>query len=320
MFAGHTDVVPSGPPDQWDTPPFEPTVENGVLYGRGAADMKSSLAAMVVALESLADDGFELNGTMSLLVTSDEEGDAVHGTRHAISVLTEENVRPDYCVIGEPSSSARLGDVVRCGRRGSLNGTLVVKGIQGHVAYPREADNPIHGVLAALQELTTTAWDSGNDYYPPTSLQCSNISAGTGATNVIPGQIEVWFNLRFNTEHTAESLQNEIASILDRHGLDYAIDWTLSGDPFLTKDGTLTTIVREVIREVSGLTTELSTDGGTSDGRFISPWGVPGDARVEVVELGPVNATIHKINEQIAVADLAPLAMLYRRIVERTLA
>jgi len=315
MFAGHTDVVPTGPAEHWATPPFTPTVIDGHLYGRGAADMKASLAAMVVAAEQALATQSHLPGTLSLLITSDEEGDAIDGTRYAIEVLKARGVQPDFCVVGEPSSTAQLGDVVRCGRRGSLNGNLIVHGVQGHVAYPADAVNPIHEVLAALDELAHIEWDNGNEYYPPTSLQISNIHAGTGASNVVPGSLQAQFNLRFSTEQTSQGLQRAIEHLLDRHGLTYDITWRLSGDPFITPSGALTDAVSRAIEAESGRLPQLSTSGGTSDGRFIAPWGNPGASTVEVVELGPVNATIHKIDENVAVADLEPLARIYARII-----
>ena len=315
MFAGHTDVVPPGPLEQWQTPPFEPTVKNGQLYGRGAADMKSSLAAMIVAVEDATAHAEHNNGTLSFLITSDEEGVATYGTRHAIDVLAKEGIRPDYCVVGEPSSSEQLGDVVRSGRRGSLNAKLKVIGTQGHVAYPQDANNPIHNVLTALSAMTTKEWDLGNDFYPPTSFQISNINGGTGATNVIPGELEIDFNFRFNTEQTATGLSASVEEILHSYGVTYEIKWQLSGEPFLTLPGALTEAVTQAIKAETGLTTELSTSGGTSDGRFISPWDKPGSGQVEVVELGPLNATIHKIDECVAVDDLMPLARIYQQII-----
>lgn len=323
MFAGHTDVVPTGPTEQWATPPFTPTVRDGYLYGRGASDMKSSLAAMIVAVENAvanaAQQGGELPGTLSFLITSDEEGEAIHGTQYAIEVLKQRGICPDYCVVGEPSSSATLGDVVRCGRRGSLNGDLTIHGVQGHVAYPQDARNPIHEAFAALSELTAKQWDAGNQYYPPTSLQISNINAGTGATNVIPGSLHVQFNLRFSTEQTSDGLIQAIEEIFRRHQLEFELNWHLSGQPFLTQHGTLTTAVTNAIKAEAGIRTELSTSGGTSDGRFISPWGTPGSHQVEVVELGPNNATIHKIDERVPLTELEPLARIYRRIIEHIL-
>lgn len=319
MFAGHTDVVPSGPPEEWNSPPFEPTIEDGMLYGRGAADMKSSLAAMIYAIDSFLEKHPNPLGTLSFLITSDEEGDAVHGTRHAIRELASRGIRPDYCVIGEPSSSKRLGDVVRCGRRGSLNGKVTVNGVQGHVAYPESVVNPIHRAAPALAALANEVWDTGNDYYPPSSLQISNIQAGTGATNVVPGELTALFNIRFNTEQTEAGLRSRIEDIFSQHGLQTEFQWQLSGPPFLTVHGKLTAAVQAAIKEETGLETELSTSGGTSDGRFISPWDGSGEARVEVVELGPINATIHKINECVAINDLAPLAKIYEGIALRLL-
>jgi len=319
MFAGHTDVVPPGPLEQWQTPPFEPTVKNGQLYGRGAADMKSSLAAMIVAVEDATAHAEHNNGTLSFLITSDEEGVATYGTRYAIDVLAKEGIRPDYCVVGEPSSSEQLGDVVRSGRRGSLNAKLKVIGTQGHVAYPQDANNPIHNVLTALSAMTTKEWDLGNDFYPPTSFQISNINGGTGATNVIPGELEIDFNFRFNTEQTATGLSASVEEILHSYGVTYEIKWQLSGEPFLTLPGALTEAVTQAIKAETGLTTELSTSGGTSDGRFISPWDKPGSGQVEVVELGPLNATIHKIDECVAVDDLMPLARIYQQIIKTLL-
>ena len=319
MFAGHTDVVPPGPLEQWQTPPFEPTVKNGQLYGRGAADMKSSLAAMIVAVEDATAQAEHNNGTLSFLITSDEEGVATYGTRYAIDVLAKEGIRPDYCVVGEPSSSEQLGDVVRSGRRGSLNAKLKVIGTQGHVAYPQDANNPIHNVLTALSAMTTKEWDLGNDFYPPTSFQISNINGGTGATNVIPGELEIDFNFRFNTEQTATGLSASVEEILHSYGVTYEIKWQLSGEPFLTLPGALTEAVTQAIKAETGLTTELSTSGGTSDGRFISPWDKPGSGQVEVVELGPLNATIHKIDECVAVDDLMPLARIYQQIIKTLL-
>lgn len=319
MFAGHTDVVPSGPEAQWQTPPFEPTVIDGMLYGRGAADMKSSLAAMLHAVEAFLQRNPEHPGTLSFLITSDEEGDAIHGTRHAIEELAQRGICPDYCVVGEPSSTDQLGDVVRCGRRGSLNGQVVVKGVQGHVAYPEAVKNPIHEAAPALASLAAEVWDQGNEYYPPSSLQISNIQAGTGATNVVPGELLALFNIRFNTEQTESGLRKRIEDIFAQHGLETEFTWQLSGPPFLTRQGALTDAVTKAIAEETRLTTQLSTSGGTSDGRFISPWDKPGQAVVEVVEIGPINATIHKVNECVAVADLEPLARIYRGIAQRLL-
>ena len=319
MFAGHTDVVPTGPVEQWQTAPFTPTVKDEVLCGRGAADMKSSLAAMVVATERALTKDPEIAGTLSFLITSDEEGDAVHGTRYAIEVLNGRGIKPDYCIVGEPSSSQQVGDVIRCGRRGSLNGKLLILGQQGHVAYPHEAVNPIHQAMAALDELAKKSWDNGNQYYPPTSLQISNIHAGTGASNVVPGTLEVQFNLRFNTEQTDTGLRAAVTEIAERHDLDFELSWQLSGEPFLTETGILTDAVVAAIQAEQGFKPELSTSGGTSDGRFISPWQIPNSSQVEVVELGPTNATIHKIDECIALHELAPLTKIYQRIIQNLL-
>lgn len=315
MFAGHTDVVPPGPLEQWQSPPFKPTVKQGLLYGRGAADMKSSLAAMIVAVEQATASKEQSSGTLSFLITSDEEGLATHGTRYAIEVLAKDGIQPDYCVVGEPSSTAHLGDVVRSGRRGSLNAKLKIMGTQGHVAYPQAAINPIHRALNVLRVIAEKHWDNGNDFYPPTSLQISNINSGTGATNVIPGKLEVDFNLRFNTEQTAEGLSQAIEKILHDHNIDFTIQWHLSGEPFLTLPGVLTQAVVDAIKAETGLETQLSTSGGTSDGRFISPWDRPRSGQVEVVELGPINATIHKIDECVKINDLLPLANIYQSII-----
>lgn len=311
VFAGHTDVVPTGPEASWSTPPFVPTRTGGLLYGRGAADMKSSLAAMVVATERFLAAHPDHPGRIAFLITSDEEGPAVHGTRAVVDTLIREGVQLDFCVVGEPSSSERLGDTVRVGRRGSLNGTLEVLGVQGHVAYPDLADNPVHALAPALAELASTHWDHGNAHFPPTTWQVSNLTAGTGATNVIPGTATVLFNFRFSTEQTPEGLKDRVREVLDRHGLRYRLDWTLSGEPFLTSGGALVDAVRASIRAVTGQEPELSTSGGTSDGRFIAPTGC------QVVELGPVNATIHKVDECVAIADLEPLAHIYTGVLER---
>lgn len=319
MFAGHTDVVPSGPSEQWRSPPFEPTIRDGLLYGRGAADMKSSLAAMIAAVRAFVEEYPDHPGTISFLITSDEEGEAIHGTRHAIAELAERGIKPDYCVIGEPSSSDQLGDVVRCGRRGSLNGRVIVKGVQGHVAYPEMVSNPIHMAAPALDALTREIWDSGNAYYPPSSLQISNIQAGTGATNVVPGELTAWFNIRFNTEQSEAGLRSRVEELFRQHELNSVFHWQLSGPPFLTEQGDLTKAVQEAIMAETGLATELSTSGGTSDGRFISPWDGSGRAKVEVVELGPINATIHKVDECVRVDDLVPLARIYLDIAQRLL-
>ncbi|HEX5391841.1 MAG TPA: succinyl-diaminopimelate desuccinylase [Rhodocyclaceae bacterium] len=304
-FAGHTDVVPTGPVDQWASHPFKPEIRDGVLYGRGAADMKSSLAAFVVGIENFVAAHADHQGSIALLLTSDEEGDALSGTVHVVNTLKARGETIDCCIVGEPTSSVRFGDTIKNGRRGSLSAKLVVKGIQGHVAYPEKVKNPIHLIAPALAELAAERWDEGNEYFPPTSFQISNIHAGTGATNVVPGTVEVLFNLRFSTASTADGLQSRIHAILDRHNLEYDIVWTLGGRPFLTPRGKLVDVMTDAIAEATGVTPELSTTGGTSDGRFIA------DICPQVVEFGPLNGTIHKLNECIPVADLEPLAKAY---------
>ncbi|TXS92108.1 succinyl-diaminopimelate desuccinylase [Parahaliea maris] len=313
VFAGHTDVVPTGPESQWQSPPFEPTLRDGLLYGRGAADMKGSLAAMIVACEEFVASHPEHRGRIGFLITSDEEGPAVNGTVKVVEALVDAGKAIDWCIVGEPSSTSSLGDVVKNGRRGSLGAVLTVRGIQGHIAYPHLADNPIHRALPALDALTREVWDEGNDFFPATSFQISNINGGTGATNVIPGEVEVVFNFRFSTEVTDTELRQRTETILDAHGLDYSIDWNLSGQAFLTPSGALVEAAVESIREVAGIETELSTAGGTSDGRFIAPTGT------QVLELGPVNATIHKIDECVRADDLPRLAAMYRGILEKLL-
>ncbi len=313
-FAGHTDVVPSGDPAKWHSPPFEPTIVDGVLYGRGAADMKGSLAAMVVATEEFVAAHPDHSGRIAYLITSDEEGIAINGTVKVVEWLKEQKLIPTWCLVGEPSSTHRCGDVVKNGRRGSLGCELTVKGIQGHVAYPHLADNPIHRVVPALAELAAATWDNGNEFFPATSFQISNINGGTGATNVIPGDVKVVFNFRFSTEVTAEELKARTRAILDSHGLNYDLDWNLSGQPFLTPRGDLVSAIAASIRQVTGLDTELSTAGGTSDGRFIAPLGT------EVVELGPVNASIHKVDENTSVAELEELKEMYLGVLARLLA
>ncbi len=303
-FAGHTDVVPTGPLAQWDSPPFEPTIRNGRLYGRGAADMKGSIAAFVTAVERYLRDG-RPNGSIALLITSDEEGPAVDGTVRVVETLEARGEKIDWCLVGEPSSTERVGDIIKNGRRGSLGATLTVIGRQGHVAYPHLAENPVHKAAFAIAELSNTLWDQGNDHFPPTTFQISNIHAGTGATNVIPGEMTVVFNFRFSTELTPEQIEARVEEILQRHGLDYRIDWNLSGMPFLTAEGRLVDAVGEAVRAVMGFDTELSTAGGTSDGRFIAPTGA------EVVELGPRNATIHQVNEHVGVEELDQLSRIY---------
>jgi succinyl-diaminopimelate desuccinylase len=312
-FAGHTDVVPAGPREAWGSDPFTPTLRDGFLYGRGAADMKSSLAAFVVAVEEFVRAHPAHPGSIALLVTSDEEGPAVDGTARVVERLKAAGTALDYCIVGEPSSVERLGDMIKNGRRGTLSGRLRVKGIQGHVAYPQLAQNPIHLAAPAIAELAALAWDEGTEYFPPTSWQASNIHAGTGATNVIPGSLELLFNFRYATASTRESLQERLEAVLQRHGLDYELEWTASGTPYLTPRDKLVSVTEEVVREVCGIVPALSCTGGTSDGRFIA------SICREVVELGPVNATIHKIDERVAVADLGPLAALYRGILERLL-
>lgn len=314
VFAGHTDVVPSGPESRWQSPPFEPSIRDGLLYGRGAADMKGSLAAMITACEDFLAEHPAHRGRIGFLITADEEGPAIDGTVRVVEALAQQGTQIDWCLVGEPSSSEVLGDVVKNGRRGSLGATLRIHGVQGHIAYPQLADNPIHRALPALQALTAEVWDQGNEFFPPTSLQISNINGGTGATNVIPGELELLFNFRFSTEVTDAQLRQRSEAILDRHGLDYSIDWQLSGQPFLTPSGALVEAALASIEEVTGGTATLSTAGGTSDGRFIAPTGA------QVLELGPVNATIHKVNECVRVDDLPRLARLYQGVLTRLLA
>jgi succinyl-diaminopimelate desuccinylase len=307
-FAGHTDVVPTGPEGEWHVSPFEGKVSGDILHGRGAADMKGSLAAMLTATSRFIAKGGDYQGTIAFLITSDEEDVATDGTLKVMDTLESRGINIDYCLIGEPSSSQFVGDVVRVGRRGSLGGTLFIKGIQGHVAYANEARNPIHESAPALLELTTTRWDEGNDFFPATTFQISNITAGTGANNVIPGNLRAEFNFRFSTESTEESLRQQTEEILAKHCTDFHLDWRLSGPPFLTTAGALIPAVQTAILNRSGRNTELSTSGGTSDGRFIAP------RKVEVVELGPCNATIHKVNERVSVKDLDTLSVIYEDI------
>jgi succinyl-diaminopimelate desuccinylase len=314
VFAGHTDVVPTGPLEQWQSDPFTPTFRDGLLVGRGASDMKSSIAAFVVAVEEFVRAHPRHGGSIALLLTSDEEGPAVDGTTRVVEALRARGEALDYCVVGEPTSVARLGDTIKNGRRGSLSARLTVKGVQGHVAYPHLARNPVHTLAPALAELATTEWDRGDEFFPPTTFQVSNIHAGTGAGNVIPGTCVVDFNLRFAPASTAATLRARIESILDRHGVDRSIEWTLGAEPFLTPRGTLSQALAASIRTVTGTETELSTTGGTSDGRFIATF-CP-----QVIEFGPPNATIHQINESIAVADLEPLKDIYLGTLERLLA
>ncbi|HEU0219655.1 MAG TPA: succinyl-diaminopimelate desuccinylase [Gallionella sp.] len=313
-FAGHTDVVPTGPLDRWDSDPFTPAVRDGMLYGRGAADMKGSLAAFVTAIEKFVAGHPQHRGSIALLLTSDEEGVAVDGTVRVVEALRERNEPIDYCIVGEPTSVARTGDTIKNGRRGSLSGTLTVKGVQGHIAYPHLVRNPIHLAAPAIAELAATVWDEGNEYFPPTSWQISNIHGGTGAANVVPGTLDILFNFRFSTASTVDSLKNKVRAILDRHSLEYDLRWELSGNPYLTPRGNLVDTVSSAIREVTGVAAELSTGGGTSDGRFIA------GICPQVIELGPLNATIHKINECVAVADLDALSEIYFLTLRKLLA
>ncbi|MBB6091723.1 succinyl-diaminopimelate desuccinylase [Povalibacter uvarum] len=313
-FAGHTDVVPTGPREEWQTDPFEPVIKDGVLYGRGAADMKSGLAAMIVATENFIVRHPDHDGTLAFLLTSDEEGPSIDGTRRVMEVLEARSEKIDWCVVGEPTSTEALGDMIKIGRRGSLSGKLTVHGIQGHVAYPHLADNPVHSVAPALAELAARIWDKGNEFFQPTTFQISNINAGTGAPNVIPGELKARFNIRFSTEQTVEKMQQTITAILDRHKVNYTLEWFVSGLPFFTAPGTLSTAVQAAVKEKTGRTPEMSTTGGTSDGRFIAPTGA------EVVELGVINATIHKVNENVRIADVDTLTATYERVMELLLA
>lgn len=312
-FAGHTDVVPTGPIDQWQSHPFEPTIKDGMLHGRGAADMKGSLAAMVTACEDFVKENPDHEGRIAYLITSDEEGIAINGTVKVVEWLQEKNIDIDWCIVGEPSSTEKVGDVIKNGRRGSLGCELTVNGIQGHVAYPHLAENPIHLATPALTDLSNQQWDQGNDFFPATTFQISNINGGTGATNVIPGKLNVIFNFRFSTELTEEKLRERTEKILDGHKLNYTINWKLSGQPFLTSEGELIDATVAAIHDVTGLNTELSTAGGTSDGRFIAPTGS------QLVELGPVNATIHKVDECINAKDLDTLSTIYKGILTKLL-
>ncbi len=312
VFAGHTDVVPVGA--DWQTDPFEPAIKDGMLYGRGAADMKGSLAAMVVATERFVKDFPDHKGSVGFLITSDEEGPAVDGTVKVCEHLNAVGQNVDYCLVGEPSSTSQLGDVIKNGRRGSLNGRLTIIGKQGHIAYPHLANNPIHLGVPALNDLCNEMWDDGNEYFPATSFQISNIHAGTGVTNVIPGDIEVVFNFRYSTESTHEELQQRVTDILEKHGLEYQLDWEHSGYPFLTPKGDLVTSCVDAIKTIKGINTELSTSGGTSDGRFIAPI-----LDAQVVELGPLNATIHQVDECVSVQDLDDLTDIYYQILKNIL-
>jgi succinyl-diaminopimelate desuccinylase len=314
VLAGHTDVVPTGPLDQWHSDPFVPTEREGRLYGRGAADMKTSVAAFVTAAEALVRDNPKHPGSVALLITSDEEGPSVDGTVRVVEELKRRGEKLDYCIVGEPSSAERFGDTIKNGRRGSRTGRLWVRGIQGHVAYPHLGRNPVHLAAPALAEMAATAWDGGNEYFPPTTWQVSNIHAGTGAQNVIPGVLQVDFNFRFSTESTPETLQRRVNEILDRHGLEHSIDWTLGGKPFLTPRGRLVDTLSSVVKRVTGVMPEVNCTGGTSDGRFIF------EICPEVAEFGPVNRSIHKVNEAVALEEIEPLARIYRETVEALLA
>lgn len=313
-FAGHTDVVPTGPLDQWTFPPFEAVTKDGMLHGRGAADMKGSLAAFITACERFIKAYPDHKGSIAYLITSDEEGPAKNGTVKVIETLEARNEKMDWCLVGEPSSTKVLGDVIKNGRRGSLNGSLVIKGKQGHVAYPHLASNPIHLATPALNELCSITWDQGNDFFPATSFQITNMQSGTGATNVIPGTLELLFNFRFSTELSADQLKESVHQLLDRHELDYDLEWNLSGEPFLTPAGPLVDAAVKSIKGIKGIDTELSTSGGTSDGRFIAPTGA------QVLELGPLNATIHQIDEHVSIQDLDDLSKIYEAILIELLA
>ncbi|MGC2165787.1 MAG: succinyl-diaminopimelate desuccinylase [Gallionella sp.] len=310
VFAGHTDVVPSGPVENWFSPPFEPTIRDGQLYGRGAADMKTSIAAFITAIEAFIAKHPDHSGSIALLITSDEEGVAVDGTVRVVEALQARGEVLDFCIVGEPTSNQRVGDMIKNGRRGSLSGTLVVKGVQGHIAYPHLIKNPIHMVAPALAELAATTWDNGNEYFPPTSWQISNINGGTGATNVVPGTVEILFNFRFSTASTERGLKDKVHAILDKHGVTYDLLWELSGKPYITGKGSLVAAISLAIEQSYGVTPELSTSGGTSDGRFIA------DICPQVIEFGPLNATIHKLNECVGVDDIEPLKLTYQRTLE----
>ena len=313
-FVGHTDVVPTGPIEKWASDPFVPTERGGKLFGRGAADMKTSIAAFVVAVEGFLARHSSPRGSIALLITSDEEGPAIDGTSKVVELLKSRGERIDYCLVGEPTCVSRLGDTIKNGRRGSLSGTLRVRGVQGHVAYPHLAKNPVHLAVPALTELAATEWDRGNEYFPPTTWQISNIHGGTGAANVIPGEVEILFNFRFSTASPPDALKARVGSILDRHGLDYELDWSLSGTPYLTPRGRLVETLSAAIRDVTGATPEVSTTGGTSDGRFVAEF-CP-----EVVEFGPVNASIHKLNEHVDLSAIESLREIYQNLLRRLLA
>jgi len=312
VFAGHTDVVPTGPVDQWHTPPFEPTIKDGMLYGRGAADMKTSCAAFITAIEDFVAKHPNHPGSIGLLITSDEEGIAINGTVKVVEALKARNEFFDYCIVGEPTSNKVVGDMIKNGRRGSLSGKLIVKGVQGHIAYPHLVENPIHMVAPAIKDMVDTVWDEGNEYFPPTSWQISNMNGGTGATNVVPGEVTILFNFRFSTASTEQNLKERVYAILDKHALEYDLEWEYS-PPYITPKGNLVAAISEAIRESYGVNPELSTTGGTSDGRFIA------DICKQVIEFGPLNATIHKLNECVAVADIEPLKDTYRITLEKLL-
>ncbi len=312
VFAGHTDVVPTGPVDQWHTPPFEPTIKDGMLYGRGAADMKTSCAAFITAIEDFVAKHPNHPGSIGLLITSDEEGVAINGTVKVVEALKARNEFFDYCIVGEPTSNKVVGDMIKNGRRGSLSGKLIVKGVQGHIAYPHLVKNPIHMVAPAIKDMVDTVWDEGNEYFPPTSWQISNMNGGTGATNVVPGEVTILFNFRFSTASTEQNLKERVYAILDKHALEYDLEWEYS-PPYITPKGNLVAAISEAIQESYGVNPELSTTGGTSDGRFIA------DICKQVIEFGPLNATIHKLNECVAVADIEPLKDTYRSTLEKLL-
>lgn len=312
VFAGHTDVVPTGPVDQWHTPPFEPTIKDGMLYGRGAADMKTSCAAFITAIEDFVAKHPNHPGSIGLLITSDEEGIAINGTVKVVEALKARNEFFDYCIVGEPTSNKVVGDMIKNGRRGSLSGKLIVKGVQGHIAYPHLVKNPIHMVAPAIKDMVDTVWDEGNEYFPPTSWQISNMNGGTGATNVVPGEVTILFNFRFSTASTEQNLKERVYAILDKHALEYELEWEYS-PPYITPKGNLVAAISEAIQESYGVNPELSTTGGTSDGRFIA------DICKQVIEFGPLNATIHKLNECVAVTDIEPLKDTYRITLEKLL-
>ncbi len=312
VFAGHTDVVPTGPVEKWHTPPFEPTIKDGMLYGRGAADMKTSCAAFITSIEEFIEENPDHAGSIGLLITSDEEGIAINGTVKVVEALQARNELIDYCIVGEPTSNKVVGDMIKNGRRGSLSGKLTVKGVQGHIAYPHLVKNPIHMVAPAIKDMVETVWDNGNEYFPPTSWQISNMNGGTGATNVVPGEVEILFNFRFSTASTDENLRERVHAILDKHALNYDLEWEYS-PPYITPRGNLVEAITEAIEESYGVTPELSTTGGTSDGRFIA------DICKQVIEFGPLNATIHKLNECVGVADIEPLKDTYKRTMEKLL-